>query len=74
MHILTMEAIKTRGRPAGSVSYVEVTLGDLFAALGTEQAKVRVDKRWAEAVGAVSKKQVVKEIANNEPKIQFNVE
>lgn len=69
-----MEIIKTRGRPVGSVSYVEVTLGDLFAALGTEQAKVRVDKRWAEAVGAVSKTQVVKEIVNNEPKIQFNVE
>lgn len=45
---------KGRGRPIGSVSYSEVTLGDLFAALGTNSAKVRVDKRWAEAVGVVS--------------------
>lgn len=69
-----MEIIKTRGRPAGSVSYVEITLGDLFAALGTEQAKVRVDKRWAEAVGVVSRQQIIKENTINEPKIQFNVE
>ncbi len=72
-----MENIKTRGRPTGSVSYVEVTLGDLFTALGTEQAKVRVDKRWAEAVGVVSRQQiqVQKETAGaNEPGIQFTVE
>lgn len=69
-----METIKTRGRPTGSVSYVEVTLGDLFAALGTEQAKVRVDKRWAEAVGVVSRQQIIKDNMVNEPKIQFNVE
>lgn len=69
-----METIKTRGRPTGSVSYVEVTLGDLFAALGTEQAKVRVDKRWAEAVGVVSRQQIIKDDTVNEPKIQFNVE
>lgn len=69
-----METIKTRGRPTGSVSYVEVTLGDLFAALGTEQAKVRVDKRWAEAVGVVSRQQIIKDNTVNEPKIQFNVE
>ena len=65
---------KHRGRPVGSVSYAEVTLGDLFAALGTEQAKVRVDKRWAEAVGVVSRQQIQKEVAANEPRIQFNVE
>lgn len=72
-----MENIKTRGRPTGSVSYAEVTLGDLFAALGTEQAKVRVDKRWAEAVGVVSRQQIQaqKEATGaNEPKIQFSVE
>ena len=69
-----METIKTRGRPTGSVSYVEVTLGDLFAALGTEQAKVRVDKRWAEAVGVVSRQQIIKDNTVNEPKIQFNIE
>ena len=70
-----MDNLKTRaGRPVGSVSYVEVTLGDLFAALGAEQAKVRVDKRWAEAVWVVSRQQIQKIVEAGEPKIQFNVE
>jgi hypothetical protein len=72
-----MDTIKTRGRPAGSVSYVEVTLGDLFVALGTEQAKVRVDKRWAEAVGVVSRQQIQiqkEAVVTNDPKPQFTVE
>lgn len=68
-----METIKTRGRPPGSVNWIVVTLGDIIAALGTENAKVHVVKGWAEAVGVVSREQGQQETVN-EPKIQFNVE
>lgn len=74
-----MEQIKLRGRPVGSVSYAEVTLDDLINALGAGKAKVRVDKRWAEAVGvtsvsAVSSPQNNGSSTTSEPEIQFNVE
>lgn len=74
-----MEQIKLRGRPVGSVSYAEVTLDDLINALGAGKAKVRVDKRWAEAVGVISlnplpTSQAGSNTNSGEPKIQFNIE
>ena len=64
-----------RGRPVGSVSYSEVTLGDLINALGTNSAKVRVDRRWAEAVGVVSGvKAPAEEILVKESPIVVSVE
>lgn len=71
-----METLKLRGRPVGSVSYTEVTLDDLINSLGAGKAKVRVDKRWAEAVGVISNpsSQIPTNNTGSEPEIQFNVE
>lgn len=70
-----MEPIKaTRGRPVGSVTYLDVTLGDLVASLGTDKARVRVDKRWAEAIGLVTQPQLKEAEQVSEAKIQFNVD
>lgn len=69
-----METLKLRGRPVGSVSYAEVTLDDLINSLGAGKAKVRVDKRWAEAVGVISNISSQSPTNNTEPEIQFNVE
>ena len=73
-----MNDIKTRGRPAGSVSYIEVTLGDLEACLGTPNAKIRVDRKWALAVGVAKQGQtqapsIVQEAVPETP-VSVNVE
>lgn len=42
---------KTKGRPAGGVSLVDIKLADLVAALGTDQLIVPVGRVWLEKHG-----------------------
>lgn len=68
-----IKATASRGRPPGSVSYVEVSLRDLILTLQSETAKVRVDRRWAEAVGVGFQKMAAKSEEIIEP-VQMSVE
>jgi hypothetical protein len=43
--------IKTKGRPPGGISLVDIKLADLIAALGTDQLIVPVGRVWLEKHG-----------------------
>tara|TARA_R110002051_G_C8463573_1_gene458804 strand:- start:116 stop:400 length:285 start_codon:yes stop_codon:yes gene_type:complete len=68
---------KKRGRPRGSTSFTRVQLGDLVRQLGPD-ATIVISRRWLDEIGltvnpAPVKREVLREVAEPEEKIQFSV-
>ena len=78
MNDTTQTQVRGRGRPAGSTSFVRVSLSDLAELIGPK-ASVMVSKKWLDSIGLCMEEKVktvvslLDEPAAEQPKIEFQI-
>jgi hypothetical protein len=78
MNDTTQTQVRGRGRPAGSSSFVRISLADLSNLIGPN-GSVMVSKKWLDSIGACMEESTVAAIrpidepATEQPKIEFQI-